>query len=57
MDFRYACLRVCVSAPEAINNLWCDMKPKLDMNKFYSCCMAIVVGIVDGRGLSIETNY
>ena len=22
-----ACVRVCVSAPEAINNYWCDMKP------------------------------
>ena len=23
----YVCLCVCVSIPEAINNLWCDMDP------------------------------
>ena len=40
---------VCVSAPEAINNDW--------LNKFYSCYMATVVIIVNGRGLGIGTRY
>ena len=27
------------------------------LNKFYSCCMAIVVVIINGRGLSIDTRH
>ena len=53
---------VCVFAPKAINNQWRD---RYDMiwtlydwlSKFYSCYMAAVVIIINGRGLGIGTHH
>ena len=36
--------------------MWHDMKPYDWLNKFYSCYMAIVVSIVNGCGLGIDTR-
>ena len=35
--------------------MWRDISPYDWLNKFYSCYMLIVVGIVNGRGLGIYT--
>ena len=51
------CVFECVSAPEAINNQWRDMDPYDWLNKFYSRYMAIVVVIVNGRGLGIDMRH
>ena len=34
--------------------MWLDMDPHDWLNKFYSCYMAIVVGIINGCGLIID---
>ena len=52
------CVCVCVSTPEAINitsgMIW---TPGDWLNKFYSRCMTIVVIIVNGGGLGIDTRH
>ena len=48
------CGRVCVSASEASGMIWA---PYDWLNKFYSCYMAIVVGVVNGRGLGIDMRH
>ena len=45
-----------MSAPEASNNQWRDMDPYDWLNKYYSFCMAAIVGIVSRRGLRIEVR-
>ena len=54
----HVCLRACVSAPEAINNysdvIW---TPYDWLHKLYKCYMAIVVGIINGYGLAIDTHH
>ena len=56
----FVCLCVFVSASEATNKLVvsCGMILTLYdwLNKFYSCCMATVVSIVNGHGLGIDTR-
>ena len=51
------CLRVCVCPPPRVlitsGVMWCDMDPYDWLNKFYSCYIATVVIIVNGRGLGI----
>ena len=37
--------------------MWCDMDPYDRLNKFCSCYMAIVVGIVNGCGIGIDTCH
>ena len=37
--------------------MWHDMTPYDWLNKFYSCYMAIVANIVNGRGLVIDTRH
>ena len=51
------CLCVSVSAPEGINNLWSDMDQYDWSNKFYSCFIANVVGIINMHGLDIDTRH
>ena len=48
---------VCVFAPEASVDQWRVMDPCDWLNKFYSCYIANVVGIVDGNGLGIDTCH
>ena len=54
------CLHVCVCPPPRLiitsGVMWCDMDPYDWLNKFYSCYMAAVVVIVNGRGLGIDTR-
>ena len=50
---------VCVSAPRLLITsgiMWRDMDPYDWLNKFYSCYMATVVVIINGRGLGIGTR-
>ena len=51
------CLRVCVCPPPRLlitrGVIW---TPYDWLNKFYSCYMATVVAIVNGRGLGIDTR-
>ena len=51
----YACVCVCVSASDAINNgvMWSDIDV---LNKFCGFYMAAVVSIVSGHGVSIHTR-
>ena len=52
-----ACMCVCPRPRLLITSgmMWHDMKPIWLVNKFYSCYMAIAVGIINGRGLGINT--
>ena len=50
----YVC--VCVR-PQGINNYWHYMDPINWLNKFYSRFMEIVVVIINGRGLGIDTHH
>ena len=50
----YVC--VCVSAPEAIITSGMIWNPYDWLNKLYSCYMATVVVIVNGRSLGIGTH-
>ena len=55
--FVSGCVRVCVSAPEAINNLWRDMNLiRLDKHVLH-CYMATVVVIINGSGLDIDMRH
>ena len=49
------CLRVCPPPRLSITSgvMWCDMDPYDWLNKFYGFYMAVVVGIVSGRDVSI----
>ena len=52
------CLSLCVSALRLLITsgiMWRDMDPYNWLNKSYSYYMAIVVIIVNGRGLGIDT--
>ena len=54
------CVYVCVCVPTSrllitSNMMWCDMAQYDWLNKFYSCYMATVVSIINGRGLGIDT--
>ena len=53
--FAYVCVRVCVPPRLLITSgvMW---TPYNWLNKFYSCYMATVVIIVNGRGLGISTR-
>ena len=51
-----ACVGVGVSAPKATNNYWDDMDPSDWLNKYYSFCMAPIVGIVSSCGLRNEAR-
>ena len=55
------CVCVCVHPPPRLlitsGVMWHDMNPIDWLNKFYSCYMAIVVIIINGRGLSIDTHH
>ena len=57
------CVHVCVCvsvAPRLLitsGMMWPDMGPYNWLNKFYSCYMATVVIIVNGRGLGIGTHH
>ena len=51
---------MCVSAPSLLITsgvMWHDMDPYDWLIKFYTCYMAVVVIINDGRGLRIETLH
>ena len=51
------CVFACVSAPRLLITggvMWCDVDPYDWLNKFYGFCMAAVVDIVSGRGVSIQ---
>ena len=50
------CACVCVH-PEAIITSGAIWTPYSWLNKFYSCYMAIVVIIINGRGLSIDMRH
>ena len=63
----FVCVRVCVCARMRVcvcplgylitsGVMWHDMDPYDWLNKFYSCYMATVVVIVNGRGLGIGTR-
>ena len=49
------CLRVCPPPRLSITSgvMWCDMDPYDWLNKFHGFYMAVVVGIVSGRDVSI----
>ena len=51
-----ACVCVCVFAPEAINNQWCERTPYDWLNKFSKFYVAVVGGIVNRDGLSIDVH-
>ena len=56
----YVCFCVCVCcvfAPEVSIDQWRVMDPCDWLNKFYSCYIATVVGIVDGNSLGIDTCH
>ena len=52
---------VCVCPPPRLfitsGMMWRDIDPYDWLNKFYSCYMAIVVIIVNERGLGIDTHH
>ena len=52
------CVCVCVSLPPRLlitsGVIWTSYDW---LNKFYSCCMATIVVIVNGHGLSIGTHH
>ena len=50
------CLCVCLPLKLLITTgvMWCDMDPYDWLNKFYSCYMATVVGIINGHVLGID---
>ena len=52
------CVFVCLSLRRLITSgmMWHDMDPMRLVKKFYSYYMAIVVVIVNGHGLSIDTR-
>ena len=54
------CMCACVCPPPRLlitsGVMWRDMDPYDWLNKFYSCYMATVVVIVNGRGLGIGTR-
>ena len=37
--------------------MWSDIDPYDWLNNSYSCYMAIVVAVIDGRGLGIDARY
>ena len=53
------CIYTCVCPPPRLlitsGVMWHDMNPYDWLNKFYSCCMAIAVIIVNGHGLGVDT--
>ena len=49
------CVCVYISAPVAIN-LWNDMEP-IYLVKNSTAFMAVVVGIISGHSISIDTHY
>ena len=55
------CVFVCVCPPPRLlitsGVMWCDIDSRHWLNKFYSCYMATVVVIVNGRGLGIDTRH
>ena len=55
------CLRVCVCPlPRLLITsgvMWRDIDPYDWLNKSYSCYMAIVVAIINGRGLGIDMRH
>ena len=52
----YVCLHVCVSTLRLLITSGVIWTPYDWLNKFYSCYMAIVVIIVNGCGLGIDTR-
>ena len=51
---------VCVSAPRLLITsgvMWCDIDSRRLVKQVYSCYMATVVAIVNGRGLGIDTCH
>ena len=50
------CVCVCVSAPRLLITSGVIWTPYDWLNKFYSCYMATVVIIVNGRGFGIDTR-
>ena len=69
MDYQYACLFVwacvfvfvcvCVSALRLVitsDIMWHDTDPIQLVKKFYSCYIAIVAVIINGRGFGIDTH-
>ena len=53
----YACVFVCVSTPEAINDYWHDVAYYNWLSKFHGFCMAVVVGVISGRDVSIHMRH
>ena len=55
------CVCVCVCPPPRLlitsGVMWCDIDSRRLVKKFYSCYMAIVVVIVNGRGLGIDMRH
>ena len=53
------CLHVCPPPRLLITSgvMWHDIDPIQLLNKFYSCYMAIVVVIGNGRGLGIDMHH
>ena len=49
------CVFVCVSTSRILITSGVIWTPYDWLNKFYSCYMATLVGIVDGYGLGIDT--
>ena len=37
--------------------MWCDIDPYDWLNKFYSCCMATIVHMLNGHGLGIDMHH
>ena len=54
--FACGCVCVFVSTPRLLITSGVIWTPYDWLNKFYSCYMAIVVVIVNGRGLGIDTR-
>ena len=52
----YMCVFVCVSTPRLLIISGITWAPNDWLNKFYKCYMAIVVSIVNVRGLDIDKH-
>ena len=54
-----ACVRACVCVPTPRLLLTSGMiwTPYEWLNKFYSCCMVIVIGIINGHGFGISMYH
>ena len=52
----YMCVFVCVSTPRLLIISGVIWTPYDWLNKFYKCYMEIVAGIVNVRGLGIDTH-